>query len=127
MTIHRSSIKNKGNTAVAKHFNLLEHSDQLISLSIMDDTPKTSSNPIKLREAAWIGRLSTIIDGINERDETAQILNLHTMKCIMHFNHSNKCWPYMLHQTQDIKQETLSKYKRVIINQHLRQRLPNNS
>jgi hypothetical protein len=91
----------------------------------MDDTPDSRTNPIRLREAAWIGRLSTINKGINERDETAHTLSMHTMKCITHFNHSPNCWPYMTHHTENVKQDSLSKYKRVIINQNFKKTLSN--
>jgi acetyltransferase-like isoleucine patch superfamily enzyme len=127
MTIHRSSIAHQGRNAIAKHFNnnCTNKAPNKYAISILDSSMDTRNNPIKIKEATWIGRLNTITEGINERDEAVQLLNPHTLKIISHFNHSNTCWPYMTHVTNQITQDNMKRYQRVIINSDLRIRLPN--
>jgi hypothetical protein len=125
LTTHRSSIKMKGKTAVAKHFNQADHlGTDNFEISILDASENKTTNPIKIKEASWIAKLNAITEGINERDESIMILGIHTEKIISHFNHSKQCWPYIIHHTVKTIQDNMSRFKRVIINKDTRKRLP---
>jgi hypothetical protein len=124
MTLHRSSIKCKGTNALAKHLNTCAQPPK-ITINILDTSTDTQDCPLKIKEAAWIGRLSTINQGINERDETHQLLNQNTLSIISHFNHSRTCWPHFKHKMINATQDDMKRFKRVIINKEFRQRLPN--
>jgi hypothetical protein len=116
MTIHRSSINTKGKTAVAKHFNRPDHTGKGdFVISILDASYNCPDNPIKIKEAIWIAKLQTITQGINERDEATQILNVHTHKISSHFNHSRQCWPYFIHTTSKVEQDNMNRFRRVIL------------
>jgi hypothetical protein len=120
-SIHRSSIAHQGKNAIAKHFNTCTNKAQnKYKTLILDSSMDTPNNPIKIKEATWIARLSTITEGINERDEAIQLLTPHTLKIISHFNHSNTCWPYMTHVFKQITQDNMKRFQRVIINSSLR-------
>jgi hypothetical protein len=116
MAIHRSIIKNQGNTAVAKHFNQAQHSTEDLQICLLDNSPNTKSNPIRTKEAAWIALLDTVNNGINERDDANQTLHPETIRAIKHFNHSITCWPHLLHNQLHMQQNDLSQYRRIIIN-----------
>jgi hypothetical protein len=124
MTTHRSTIKCNGNTALAKHFTKCTQPTPQMQISILDDSPDNANNPIKIKEASWMGRLASINKGINERDETYQVLNQHTMPITSHFNHSKTCWPHFTHKLVTTVQDDMSRFKRVIINKLHRKRLP---
>ena len=116
MTTHRSTITKHGNTAIAKHFNQPHHNPHTdMIISVLDATPNNLNNPIKIKEASWIAKLQTIVNGINERDEATHLLNPHTVKIISHFSHSNTCWPSFTHRSKEVQQDKLDKYKRVIL------------
>ena len=116
-TTHCSSIKCHGTRALAKHFNTCSHQTTM-TINILDKSTDNENCPLKIKEAAWIGRLASINEGINERDETNQLLIQHTLPIVSHFTHSKSCWPYFKHKLLESKQDDMNRFKRVIINKH---------
>jgi predicted GIY-YIG superfamily endonuclease len=111
IAIHKSSIKRKDNTAIAKHFNQKGHATHAhLKVTILD----TSANidQLKTKEALWIDKMNLINQGINERDEANFKLHPDTNITARHFKHSKNSYPYFTTVVTKILYNPLSQFKR---------------
>ena len=111
MAGHLSSILNRKNTSIARHFNSQGHSTCHFKVAIMDHT--LSKADLQIREAHWITQLQCVYLGINEKEEANYHLDYQVILLSRHFRHSKSCMPYLTHQIQDMKTMDLKIYKRI--------------
>jgi hypothetical protein len=111
LSIHKSSIKRKDNTAIAKHFNMPGHAIHAhMKITILDTSQDL--NQLKIKEALWIDKMNAINYGINERDEASHKLHPNTNIVARHFKHSQSSFPYFTSIIESITYNPLTQYKR---------------
>jgi predicted GIY-YIG superfamily endonuclease len=114
LSIHKSSIKRKDNTALAKHFMLPQHATHAhLRIAILDKSEDITS--LKMKEAIWIDKLNLITKGINERDEAAAHIHDNTNIAAGHFKHSPTCFPHFTNIVSKITYNPLLLYKRKML------------
>jgi hypothetical protein len=111
MSIHKSSIKRKDNTAISKHFNLDGHAIHAhFRVTILDKSEDIEQ--LKTKEALWIDKLNVINHGINERDEANHKLHPDINIIARHFKHSLNSLPYFTNKIKKIIYNPLMEYRR---------------
>jgi predicted RNA-binding protein YlqC (UPF0109 family) len=116
MNNHLSNIRNWKNTSVARHFVEADHQISTDFKIGIIDRSNNDIESLKIREGYWISALRTVMDGINEREESNLSMDYQVVMHAKHFNHSKSCLPYTTNYLQQVRTLNLNNYRRIILN-----------